>query len=66
MPRALPADAHLKPPPVPDRNTVEECVEVLARGPVGDVLDAWLDERLSAMQAAAREVLREAVREVPG
>lgn len=58
MGKPMPVNAHHHPPMRTGVHTVEECDEVLARGPVPVVADAWLDERGSAMQAAADERLR--------
>lgn len=52
--KPMPADAHLRAPQKTGVHLVHECDEVLARHPDPRVADAWLDERLLAMDADVR------------
>jgi hypothetical protein len=55
----MPPKAHLSVPNKPGTHTMMECDEVLARGcPSLAITDAWLDERLLALDALSLAALR--------
>lgn len=61
----MPPKAHLSAPNNPGTHTMMECDEVLSRGcPTLDITDAWLDERLAALDAVSMAALRSQVENV--
>ena len=61
--KPLPEESTLEPPRSRDVHTEEECDRMLALPLTPEVRDAWLDERLSCMQALAGYEMKRTLRE---